>query len=327
MRKKGLLLSTIAMSFLFVLALGSVPEATAGEYPDKTIEFLSHNTPGGGADLWHRTVALMLNSEGIVKPKIQVVNRQGGAATVAINYLVSKKGDPYIVQTWTTSPLATVLRGTTMVKDPLELTIICNLSEDPNLLVVRADSKYKTLNELVEDARKNPEQVRFGIGTIGGSEHIVAHRLEKATGVRFTTTALGTAPVGLLGGHVEAIVGTLSETREHLKANKFRALASVGEKRTQFLPDVPTMKEQGINASFTQVRGFWGPPEMPQYAVEFWEKAFAKLIETKAFGDYLKSAEMEPAYLGAEEARKFLVRYDKELAGDIKELEVYGGKK
>ncbi len=93
------------------------------------------------------------------------------------------------------------------------------------------------------------------------------------------------------------------------------------------MPDTPTMKELGVNASFTQVRGFWGPPEMPDYAVKFWEKAFAKLIETKAFKDFLVSFDMDPAYLGAEDTRKFLVQYNKELAADLKELDVYGGKK
>jgi len=327
MRKKELWVSMVAMSCLFVFSLASVPGATAGEYPDKTIEFVIHSSPGSGADLWFRTVALMLNNEGIVKPKIQVSNKQGGSATVAINYLATKKGDPYVVQTWTTAPIVTVLRGTTTVKDPLDLTILCSLSEDPNLLVVRADSKYKNLNDMVEDARKNPDQVKLGINTVGGSEHIVANRLEKAAKVTFNKTAFSQSPVALLGGHIEAAVGNLVETGEHLKAKKFRAVASVGEKRTQFLPDVPTMKEQGINASFTQVRGFWGPPEMPKYAVEFWEKAFAKLLETKAFRDYMKSVEMEPAYMGAEESRKFLVQYNRELLADVKDLEVYGGKK
>lgn len=271
-------------------------------------------------------MAHVLNNEGIVKPKIQVVNRQGGAATVAINYVASKKGDPYVIQHWTTSPLVTVLRGTTTVKDPLDMAIICNLTEDPNMLVVRTDSKYKNVKELIDDARKNPKKINCGIHSQGGSEHIVASRIQKATGVQFTITSFPVSTVALLGGHIEFCFGNVEETGEHIKAKKLRALAAVGEKRTNFLPDVPTLKEQGVNASFTQARGFWGPPEMPDYAIKFWEKAFAKLMETKAFKDYMKSVEMDPAYMGTEECRKFLAGYCKQLDQDLKELEVYGGK-
>jgi putative tricarboxylic transport membrane protein len=303
------------------------PEVKA-EYPDKLIEFVVHSGSGGAADTFVRTTALFLNNEGIVKPKIQVSNRQGGSATVAINYLASKRGDPNVLIGWTTAPLIAILRGTTSVKDFMDLALLCSLAEDPGLLVVRADSKYKNLKDLIEDARKNPDRVRAGIESVGGSSHVVINRLEKATGVKFTITAFSTAsPIALLGGHIDFAFGTPTDVGQHVKAGKLRALAAQGDARTPFAPDVPTMIEQGVNASFTQLRGFWGPPEMPDYAVKFWGQAFAKLLAREDFKDFLRKIEMYPVYMGPEQLRKFMPDYAKGLAADLKELEVYGGKK
>ena len=160
-------------------------------------------------DAFQRMVAHFLNDEGIVKPKIQVFNRQGGGAAVAINYVASKKGDPYVLQQWTTSPIMAILRGTTTVKNVMDLTLISSLVEDPNLLVVRPDSKYKSLKDLIEDARKNPDKVRGSVGSIGGTEHVIMNRLEKATGVKFNITAFGgTAFVPVLGGHTDFTFST-----------------------------------------------------------------------------------------------------------------------
>jgi putative tricarboxylic transport membrane protein len=325
--KRKALLSLFALIAVFSL-LSFTPAAEAAEYPDKTIEFVLHGTPGSGMDTLQRTIARFLNDEGIVKPKIQVFNRTGGAATVAINYVASKKGDPYVLQGWTTSPIMTLLRGTTTVKDVMDLTLLCSLVEDPNLLIVRPDSKYKGLKDLIEDARKNPDKIKGSIGPIGGSEHVIMNRVEKATGVKFNITAFGgTSYVPVLGGHTDFTFAPSADAQESVTAGRLRYLANAGDTRSQATPDEPTMKELGVNASFRQLRGFWGPPEMPDYAVKFWGQAFAKLSETKGFKDLSRKLYMEPAYMGPEQLRKFMPDYAKEFMADVKDLDAYVSKK
>jgi putative tricarboxylic transport membrane protein len=210
----------------------------------------------------------------------------------------------------------------------MDLTLLCSLVEDPNLLVVRADSKYKSLKDLIEDARKNPDKVRGGVGSIGGSEHVIMNRVERATGVKFNITAFGADGfVPLLGGHTDFTFAPPLVVQESVKAGKIRYLANAGDTRSQATPDEPTMKELGVNASFRQLRGFWGPPEMPDYAVKFWGQAFAKLSETKGFKDLLRKFSMEPVYMGPEQLRKFMPGYVKEFIADIKDLEAYVSKK
>jgi putative tricarboxylic transport membrane protein len=323
--KRKVLFALIAA---FVL-IGFAQMADAAGYPDKPIEFINHTAAGGGADAFNRMIALFLNNEGIVKPRITVINRPGGSGTVAINDLASRKGDPNVLMAWTTAPVVTLMRGTTTVKDVLDLTMICNLVEDPNILIVRGDSPYKTLKDLIEEARKNPDKIKGGIGSIGSGEHIVISRMEKAAGVKFNLTSFGGQSfLQILGGHIDFSFATPAPAViQSVTAGKLRMLAVAGDKRNQVRPEIPTMKEQGVNASFRQLRGFWGPPKMPDYAVKFWEQAFAKLSEIKGFKDHLLQLDMENDYMGPEQLRTFMPVYANELAGDLKDLEVYGGKK
>ena len=216
------------------------------------------------------------------------------------------------------------LRGTTTLKSVMDLTVIASLVEDPNLLVVRPDSKYKSLKDLVEDARKNPDKIKGSVGSIGGTEHVIMNRLEKATGVKFNITSFGgTAYVPVLGGHTDFTFSTILDVQESMKAGKLRYLANAGEVRAQAAPDTPTMKELGINASMRQLRGFWGPPEMPDYAVIFWEQAFAKLMKVKGFQDFLQKINMEPVFIGPEKLKEYMPGYVKEFAADVKDLDAY----
>jgi putative tricarboxylic transport membrane protein len=331
---RGFIMNRINVVLLFVLIaalcpIPVTPEAGAAEYPDKVMEFVVHSAAGGaGADAFVRNAARILNDEGIVKQKFYVSNRTGGGAAVAVNYLASRKGDPYVLMGWTTAPIVAILRNTTTVKDPMEITGICSLVNDPLLLCVRSDSKYKNLTDLVDDARNNPDKVRACISSPGGTEHFVVNRLEKATGVKFNVTSFPAACiVSLLGGHVDYSFESPAQAEQNVTAGKLRVLANAGETRSQFLPDARTLKEQGVNASFTQFRGVWGPPGMPDYAVKFWGQAFAKLSESKTYKDQVKKNYMEPAYIGPEQMRTFTAEYAKGLTADLKELEVYGGKK
>ena len=112
-----------------------------------------------------------------------------------------------------------------------------------------------------------------------------------------------------------------------MKAGKLKYLANAGEVRSQAAPDIPTMKELGINASMRQLRGFWGPPEMPDYAVKYWEQAFAKLMKVKGFQDFLKKINMEPVFMGPEKLKGYMPGYVKEFEADVKDLDAYVEKK
>ena len=321
---KGVLLLVCIVSFA---AVGPWAEAA---YPEKPIEMLIHASPGGGSDLFCRAIAQILEKENIVKQKIQVASRRGGGGTQALNYLASKEGDPYVIMQVTTSPIITlgIRKSSEMTFD--DPTYLAKVAEFPQIVFTRYDSPYKDLASLVAAAKKAPKTISAAMSTTGGSEHICAHRIGKAAGVEFNIISFGSggkAAAALLGGHVDFTVANIEEQLGQVEAKKIRPIATVTEKRLPFFPDLPTAKEQGVDVVYTQIRGFIAPKEFPEYATKFWQDAFAKLVETQGFKDYLKSTFGVEAYVKGDEFKSFLTDYISAFNKDVEELGLYKKKK
>ena len=322
------ILSCVLAAMFCVVAMIITVDAKA-EYPDKPIEFVVHSSAGGGSDLFSRTLGHILETEGLVKQKINVNNRTGGSGAVAMNYLADQAGNPNILMQFTTGPINAVVRGAAKLKIE-DLTYLPMMTMDVNLAFVRQESKFKSMKEVIDFARKNPNGVSVAYGTVGGSEHICAHRIEKATGVKLNKVGFGgggPAAVAMLGGHVDLSFGNLEEQMGQIEAGKIRPLATMTPKRIALMPNVPTMIEEGINASYIQPRGFWAPPNMPDYAVKFWEETLYKLYNTKAFKDYLQKSYAEGSFMTAAETRAFIIEFVKELQVDVDELGAFKMKK
>lgn len=322
MRTRAMTCMFGVLAVLLAVGLAEIPTASAA-YPeaDKVIEFLHHSSPGGAAGLFVLTTGDILNKTGIVKAKIQTQTRQGGSSAVALNYLKSKKGDPYVVMHWTTAQLMAMLRGTTEMKLD-ECVWLSTVIEDGNVLMVPYDSPYKTVKDLIADAKAKPGKVNVGINSIGGSEDVMTRRIERAAGVKFNITSFDFSPTQLIAGNIALAFGSTAETMGHVKAKRARILANMGTRRVPYYKDIPTLIEQGINASFTQYRGFFGGPNLPAEAVTFWEDAFAKVIKTKQYEEFMTKFDVVPAYKNSAETKAFLVDYVKELQEDLKLMDL-----
>ena len=322
------ILSCVLAAMFCVVAMIITVDAKA-EYPDQPIEFVVHSSAGGGSDMFSRTIAHILEKEGLVKQKINVNNRTGGSGTVAMNYMADQAGNPNVLMQFTTGPISAILRGSSKMKLE-DITFLPMMTMDPNLAFTRTESKFNSMKEVIEYARKNPNGVSVAYGTVGGSEHICSHRIEKATGVKLNLVGFGgggPAAVAMLGGHVDLAFGNLEEQMGQLEAGKVKSLGTMTEKRIALLPNVPTMIEQGINATYIQPRGFWMPPNMPDYAVKFWEETLYKLYNSKGFKDFLKKSFMEPSYMKPAETKAFVSKFLKELKVDVDELGAFKKKK
>jgi len=325
MRKSVVCLVAIVFCAVAVM----VAADARAEYPDKPIEFVVHSSAGGGSDLFSRTIAHILETEGLVKQKINVNNRTGGSGTVAMNYMADQAGNPYVLMQFTTGPINAILRGSTKMKLE-DVTFLPMMTIDANLAFTRTESKYNNMKEVIDYARTHPNGVSVAYGTVGGSEHICAHRIEKATGVKLNKVGFGgggPAAVAMLGGHVDFAFGNLEEQMGQLEAGKVKALGTMTPKRLALMPNVQTMVEQGINATYLQPRGFWAPKDFPDYAIKFWEETLRKLYNTQAFKDYLKKSFAEGSFMTAAETKPYMLDFIKELRVDIKELSVFKKKK
>jgi putative tricarboxylic transport membrane protein len=313
-----------AVFTIFVLAsmiLGTVAPAVAA-YPEKPIEFVTHSAPGGGSDIYARRVADMAAQQKLFPVPLVVVNKSGGSGAVATAYVATKKGDPYMIFATTTSIYTTLAKGEVKVSLD-DFTPICALIQDPNILTVGTNSPYKNVKEFIAAAKKKRKGLNQGLASIGATDHILAHRIEKATGVEFNIVSFkqgSEAFTALLGGHVDFGLGNPAEMTGQMEAGKLRALATCTEKRLPYLPNVPTLKEEGIDVSFAQIRGIWGTKNMPKDVVQYLETTFQKLTKTDSWKKYLEDELVLDTFMGSAEYGKWLEKEMKNFTQDMNAL-------
>lgn len=304
-----------------VTAIALAPAAQAA-YPEQPFELIVHASAGGGSDTFARSMAHLLETQGIVKQKINVVNKTGGAGANALNYLASKKGDPYVLFNVSSAPVSALARGISKAKAD-EIVYLAGIIEDPNLICVLNTSPYKDLKSLLAYGKANPNMLAAGFGNVGGTAHMLMHRIEKVAGVQINKVAYGSdgaAATALLGGHVAFVIVNVQEQMGQIEAGKLVPLGTLTEERIPFLPKIPTLKEQGVDVMFQQPRGFWAYKGFPDYAQKFWQDAFAKMVETKAFNDYIdKNYCVKKLRLG-DQFKADIIKLIEESDADLKTL-------
>lgn len=277
--------------------------------PSRQIEAVVHTGPGGGSDIFARAIAEMLQKEKLISQRMQVVNKSGGGSAVAMSYLAEKKGDPHTIGfftgVWVTNPLTTS-EATVTIKD---LTPIMRLVLEPAVVAVKADSPYKDMKDFIEAAKKSPNQLRQSGGSVTGRDNLMRLLIQKATGAQWTYISFpsgGERLSNLLGGHVQMMVIEPQEAGEQIRAGNLRVIASLTEKRLASMPNVPTIKEQGIDVTIIpQARGVLAPPAAPKEAVQYYEGVFDRFAKTASWKQYVEQNQFEDGYLKGPQLEKF----------------------
>jgi putative tricarboxylic transport membrane protein len=312
------LLSLVVLSVVF----GAGNAIGAGKYPEKPITLVIHAGAGGGSDIFARTMASAIEKEKLLPQPIVVENKPGGSGGIAFAYVAGKKKDPYYLVTAVTSFLTTPLMGLTPVglKD---FTPVANFAFDEYMLMVNTGSKYKSVKEIIDFAKANPKRVTVGGTQLGSSDSICAYLIEKAAGVQFNYIVFnggGEVNAALLGGHIDMAVSNPGEALELYKAGKVRVLGVFAEKRLAGAPDVPTLKEQGINALYVQNRGLCAPAGIPADARKVLEETFLKYTKTDTFKKYCKDNMLSEAWMDGAAFGKFLDEWNGRYAVVLKDM-------
>ncbi len=314
-------LSVLFLVVAFV-AVGAGSAFGAGKYPEKPITMIIHAGAGGGSDIFGRTMASAIDKDKLLPQPIVVENKPGGSGGIAFAYVAGKKKDPYYLVTAVTSFLTTPLMGLTPVglKD---FTPIANFAFDEYMVMVNANSKYKSMKEIIDFAKANPKKITVGGTQLGSSDSICAYLIEKAVGVQFNYIVFnggGEVNAALLGGHIDMAVSNPGEALELYKSGKVKILGVFAEKRLAGAPDVPTLKEQGINAIYVQNRGLAAPAGIPDEARKVLEEAFLKYTKTETFKKYCKDNMLTEAYMDGAAFGKFLDEWNAKYAVILKDM-------
>jgi tripartite-type tricarboxylate transporter receptor subunit TctC len=302
------------------LALAAAFAASAqSDYPNRPVTLIVPFPPGGVADITARPVAEAMGR--ILKQPMVVENKAGAGGGVGMQYVSRAKPDGYTLLLALSSISIIPEADKVLGRDPMyrldQLVPIARFTADPTVLAVRADSPYKSVKDLVEAARKAPGTIPYGSSGNYGTMHVPMEMLDNAAGVKMLHvpfTGAGPAVVALLGGQVEALSTGPSTVMGHLKAGKVRVLATWGEGRHPALPDVPTLKELGYDAQFSQWTGLFAPAGTPEPVIARLRDAARQVVDDPTFKAALAKVETPVQYLDQPQFKAFWDRDARKLA-------------
>jgi len=295
------------------------------DYPARTVNMVVPFPPGGVADITARPVAEAMGR--YLKHTVVVENKAGAGGGVGMQYVARARPDGYTMLLALSSISIIPEADRILGRDPMfqlsQLVPIARFTADPTVLAVRADGPYKSVAELVEAARKAPGTIPYGSSGNYGTMHVPMEMFTGAAGTRcchVPFTGAGPAVVALLGGQVEAISTGPSSIMGHVRGGKVRVLASWGDTRHPALPEVPTLRELGYDAQFSQWTGLFVPAGTPEPVVAKLREAARFAIEDAAFKGALAKVETPVQYLDQPQFRAFWDADARKLADVVKKI-------
>ncbi len=316
-----------ARGLIVLLALALIlPTAVAAQdFPTRPITIVAPFPPGGQADLMARPTAAAM--EKLLKSPVVVANKTGAAGAVGMAFVANSKPDGYTLLMALSSisviPEADKLFDRKPAYTMDQLIPIALVSADPTILVCRSDRPWKTVKELVDDAKKRPDGISYSSSGIYGTLHMAMEMLIASAGIKMKHVPYGGAApalTALLGGHVDCMAAGPAVVLPHLKAGKLRALAGWGEKRIAVLPELPTLKELGYDAEFYIWAGMFAPKGTPEPIMKKLRDTVRAAMQDADFKAAMDKMETPIAYLDAPEFQKFWDKDAKMLADAIKRV-------
>ena len=308
------------------IAVALTPPALAQDaYPSRPITMVVPFPPGGVADIVGRPLADAM-SRALGAPVI-IENKAGAGGGIGMGYVAKAKPDGYTVLLALSSisilPEADKVTGRAPMYQFKDFVPIARFTADPTVLAVRADSPWKTVGELVADARKRPGAISYGSSGNYGTMHVPMEMFDASAGIKMLHvpfTGAGPAVIALLGGTIDAVSSGPSTVVQHVKAGKLRVLASWGDARLASLPDVPTLTESGYPVVFTQWTALFAPSGTPETAIAKLRDAARAAVADPKFVAAMATVETPIQYLDAPDLQRFWDADNQKLGDAVRRI-------
>lgn len=291
-------------------ALAVRPAFAQDAYPSRPVTFVNPFPPGGAADVVGRPLAAVM--EPLLKQPVVMETKAGAAGQVGAQFAASAKPDGYtlLVHIVSISGFSEVdkLFGRPPKFTRADFIPIARLTAGPMVLLVNDKQPYKTVKELVDDAKKRPNAIIFSSSGLYGALHLPTALFMKAAGIQMRhlpTNGGGPALTAILGNNAQVLVSSIAAASPHIKAGKLRALAAFGAQRAASAPEVPTLKELGYDVEFSLWVGLFAPKGTPEPIVSRLRADTKKAVATDQFKGAIKNIGDEVAYLDQPEFAKF----------------------
>lgn len=319
-RKLTAMFSFAVIAFVF---MPNLIFAQAQDFPTKPINILVGFSPAGNMDLTTRMIAS--KAEKYIGQPFVISNNGAGGGSVALGITAKQRPDGYNLTACTSTGLVRIPQFRKVPYSLKDFVPIMHFSGGAHSgIVVRADSPFKTLKDLVEYTKKNPDKVTYSTMGVGSPHHLCMEFIAVAEGIKWTHVPYpGTAPAltALLGGHVTAQSGD-SSWIPHVKAGTLRLLATHGEARMKLFPDVPTLRDSGYDFINDTVYMLAAPKNTPEPIVDKLDQAFHKAMDDPEFIQLMNSKEVTISYRNSAELQKYLEEAYVRLGKMIQELKL-----
>ena len=306
MKSKSIVVLFVASICVWIFGIAQAQD----KFPTKPITIISHTAAGSPTDLMARQLGKA--AEPLLGQPVVVENKPGGSGAMQVASLLSSPADGYTLAAVTPTQIGaweSTLKGKFNID---QFAWISRVEIDPYILVVQAESQWKTLKDFVDYAKKNPNKLRVGgYGSVGSGHNVAFNILAKAGGfqaVWMPYEGTNAAVTALLGGHIDAANSNPGQVAQQVEAGKLRILGIMAEKRLKDLPDVPTYAEAGypVDAGWSQFRGIFGRKGIPQPIQAQLSEVFLKAIKSPSFQDYLKKTNQEDGSMGLAAFTEFI---------------------
>ena len=307
MDRRDFVIGTTAAAATLASGLAFAQDA----FPSRTVTIVNAFPPGGANDLVTRPIAAAL--EPVIKQPVVVETKAGAGGQGGAQFAAAARPAGYTILSHNNG-LAGYAEVDKLFGRPPKTTRadfipLARLMADPVLLVVNAEQPYKTLKDLIEDAKKRPGAIVYSSGGLYGASHLPVALLEKAAGLpkmrHLPTAGGGPAVTALLGNNAQASTQTITATLQHIRSGKLRALASFGGTRSKAVADVPTLKELGFNVEYYLWVGLFAPKGTPPQAVSALPSALDKAGSAETFKSALDKLGLEQGYQNAQAFKAF----------------------
>lgn len=279
-------------------------------YPSRPVTFVNPFPPGGAADVVGRPLAAVM--EPLLKQPVVMETKAGAAGAVGAQFVANAKPDGYtlLVHIVSISGFAEVdkLFGRQPKFTRADFVPIARLTAGPMVLLVNDKQPYRTLKELVDDAKQRPNGIVFSSSGLYGALHLPTALFMQAAGVQMRhlpTNGGGPALTAILGNNSQVLVSSIAAASGHMKAGKLRALAAFGAERATSAPEVPTLRELGYDVEFSLWVGLFAPKGTPEAIVHRLRAETKKAVATDQFKSTIKNIGDEVAYLDQPEFARF----------------------
>jgi len=303
--RKAQLLVPIGLLAGFGLVASEAASAEV-DYPHDTVTLITHSSPGGGTDVFLREMIKYLGP--IMGVDFVVENVRGGSGAKAMAALATAPADGSIFYGTTPTFINTsILSDVEYTYKDLEPLV--NVFFDPQIVYTRADSPFNSLAEVIDNAKQNPGQQRWGVSTPGSLDRQVMEKLKAITGtdpVIVTHEGGGDLLLNVLNGTLDVGVGEIQELRGQIDAGEVKLLASYTKDRLDTFPELQTAQEQGIDLVVDKFRGLAGPQGLPDEIVAAWETAIPILLEDPKFKAFYEESSLVPAFMPHDEYVDFI---------------------